>query len=51
MNDPMTLLAAGIPLSLLLDLLDERGPDSARIYAEEPSDAGWLDTRAPARAA
>ena len=42
MPDMMTWLAAGIPPSLLIDLLDPLGPDSARRYREEPADAGWL---------
>jgi hypothetical protein len=32
---PMRLLAAGIPLSLLLDLVSPFGPDSERIAATE----------------
>lgn len=35
----MALLAAGIPLSLLCDLADERGPESAAILLDEPAPA------------
>jgi hypothetical protein len=34
------ILAAGIPLTLLLDLA--YAPNSAQIYAEEGGDANWL---------
>ena len=40
--DPMTWLAAGIPLTLLIDLLDESGPDSDQVYEEEPADSSWV---------
>jgi len=43
MLDPMDLLARGVPLTLLLDLLDERGPNSHRMYDEERGDASWLN--------
>jgi hypothetical protein len=37
----MRLLAAGVPLSLLIDLSDQDGPDSALISASErPAPAG-----------
>lgn len=39
----MSVLAAGIPLSLLVDLADEAGPDSARILRREVADTSWLD--------
>jgi hypothetical protein len=42
MPDPLNLLASGVPITLLLDLLDERGPDSRRRYAEEHGDTTWL---------
>lgn len=42
MPDPLDLLARGVPLTLLMDLLDERGPNSRRLYAEERGDIGWL---------
>jgi len=32
---PLAWLAAGVPLTLLLDLADPVGPDSRRIYAAE----------------
>ena len=41
--DPMAWLAAGIPLTLVLDLLDETGPRSAAILADEPADLRWLE--------
>jgi hypothetical protein len=46
MPDPLDLLAHGVPLTLLVDLLDERGPDSRRMYGEERADASWLEPRA-----
>jgi hypothetical protein len=33
--DPMRLLANGIPLTLLLDLVSPHGPDSVRIAESE----------------
>lgn len=36
MLDPMVLLQAGVPLTLLMDLLDVDGPDSYGIYLAEP---------------
>ena len=41
----MELLAAGVPLTLLLDLADAAGPDSAAINAVErpPGDPIWLE--------
>ena len=39
------LLRAGVPLTLLLDLAAEPGPDSAAVYASEGGDARiWLCT-------
>jgi hypothetical protein len=38
----MTALARRVPLSLLVDLADDRGPDSARIYSREVVDLSWL---------
>lgn len=41
---PMELLADGVPLTLLLDLLDERGPASEQILAHERVlDYDWVD--------
>jgi hypothetical protein len=37
-----SLLHAGVPLSLLLDLADPHGPASREVYAHEPGDAGWV---------
>jgi hypothetical protein len=41
----MDLLADGVPLTLLLDLADPAGPDSAAINAVErpPGDPIWLE--------
>jgi len=39
---PLELLAAGIPLTLLIDVLTPAVPDSAEICAGEPGDADWL---------
>jgi hypothetical protein len=55
----MKLLAAGVPLSLLCDLADERGPESAAILLDEPPEgaraaarrAAYLDLTAPHRSA
>jgi hypothetical protein len=38
----MAALAAGCPLTLLIDLTDSRGPDSKRIMAREHADMSWL---------
>ena len=40
--DPMIWLADGIPLTLVMDLLDELGPDSAQILNAEPADLSWV---------
>jgi hypothetical protein len=46
MLDPMACLKDGVPLSLVIDLLGEDGPDASRIYAEEPADLSWaMDLR------
>jgi hypothetical protein len=39
----MAWLAAGIPLTLVVDLLDELGPRSEVILADEPADLHWLE--------
>ena len=39
---PATLLAAHVPLSLLLDLADPTGPHSRELLTEEPGSADWL---------
>ncbi len=36
------LLSAGVPLTLLLDLADPAGPDSAGHFDNEPADLSWL---------
>jgi hypothetical protein len=38
----MAALAAGCPLTLLIDLTDSCGPDSKRILAREHADMSWL---------
>ena len=38
----MELLAAGIPLSLLIDLVDAGGPQSQDLVDHEVGDASWL---------
>jgi hypothetical protein len=38
----MDLLAAGIPLSLLIDLVNHAGPQSQDLVAHEVGDASWL---------
>jgi hypothetical protein len=38
----MTALARGIPVTLLMDLLDPAGPDSRSVLATETADLGWL---------
>jgi len=38
----MTALARGIPVTLLMDLLDPSGPDSRTVLATETADLGWL---------
>lgn len=38
----MAVLAAGVPLTLLVDLADADGPDSARIFRREVADLSWL---------
>jgi hypothetical protein len=42
MPDMMEWLRAGLPLTLVVDLLDPAGPGSATRYVDEPGDAGWL---------
>ena len=41
------LLAAHVPLSLLLDLADPCGPDSRDVFATEPGSADWLPSPRP----
>ena len=40
--DPLEWLAAGVPLSLLMDLVSTSVPDSAEILETEAGDARWL---------
>ena len=44
--DPMQWLAARLPLTLLIDLLDPAGPPSARIFEAEPAELEWLPSAA-----
>ena len=39
---PMNWLENGVPLTLLVDLLDPSGPDSARVLEAEPADTAWV---------
>jgi hypothetical protein len=38
----MIWLADGIPLTLVMDLLDEHGPHSDQILTAEPGDMSWV---------
>ncbi len=38
----MEWLEHGVPVTLVVDLLDAKGPDSRRILAEEPGDSSWF---------
>ncbi|MDQ1709284.1 MAG: hypothetical protein QOG49_669 [Frankiaceae bacterium] len=38
----MDMLAAGVPITLLMDLLVRTPLESREIYAAEGGDAGWL---------
>ena len=40
--DPMIWLADGIPLTLVIDMLDEHGPHSEQILTAEPADLSWV---------
>ena len=40
--DPMLWLREGVPMTLLIDLLDARGPHSADIYNTEDADLRWI---------
>ena len=45
MPDVMAWLGADVPLTLVMDLLDESGPDSTRILRDErpsPAQVSWL---------
>lgn len=42
----MTWLAAGVPLSLLVDLGMSGGPASDEIYRDEPADTRWIPSAA-----
>ena len=39
------LLAAGVPLTLLLDLGESTGPHSEERYSAEPADLSWVPHR------
>ena len=38
----MQWLRRGVPLTLVMDLLDRNGPDSKRIMHDEPGDTSWV---------
>ena len=40
--DPLEWLAAGVPLTLLLDLFGPAPTASREIYRNEPADDAWL---------
>jgi hypothetical protein len=40
--DPLAWLAAGIPLTLVVDLLNAGGPRSEQILLDEPADVSWV---------
>ena len=40
--DPLQWLEAGVPLTLLIDLVTTTVPDSAAIFEAEVGDAQWL---------
>lgn len=40
--DPLAWLAAGIPLTLVVDLLNTTGPHSEQILLDEPADVSWV---------
>lgn len=45
LHDVMTWLDAGLPLTLVIDLLDENGPNSTQILHAErplPAELAWL---------
>lgn len=46
--DPLQWLAAGVPLTLLIDLLEAAGPHSTQILDAEPADARWIPPHAHA---
>ena len=37
------VLRAGVPLTLLMDLAEPEGPDSAESFTSEGGDASWLN--------
>lgn len=41
MPDPMRWLGTGVPLTLLMDLLEKDGPGSDAILSNEPADLEW----------
>ena len=42
MPDMYDWLQEGVPLTLLLDLLDPTGPNSKRILEAEPAEVAWI---------
>jgi len=49
--EPLQLLAAGVPLTLLLDLARQDGPASHRLLSEEHADTSWIAPDFPRSAA
>ena len=46
-NRTLSLLRAGVPLSLLMDLAAPHGPRSTELYAMEPAESlSWIVARA-----
>ncbi len=40
--DPMQWMSQGMPLTLLIDLLNTDGPGSEVIHSSESADTGWI---------
>ena len=45
MLEPMDCLRDGVPLCLVMDLLDDAGPDASWLYASEEADLSWVHPR------
>lgn len=41
-TEVMEMLAAGVPITLIMDLMAQTPLESREIYAAEGGDAGWL---------
>lgn len=44
--EPMDWLRHGVPLTLVIDLLDPLGPASRQILTDEPADTAWIEPAA-----